>query len=154
ASSTTLPDNSTTAAYFAKYSPTGALVWARGLASSSSNNNGGNGIAVDASGNGYVIGVFTHTASYRTSFGADTSTGLVSAGFDDIFILKIDANGALIWARGVGGGSVDIAADVAVDDAGTVYVTGTYQGTVDFDRTASTLGDTLTSPAGATGTAF
>ncbi len=42
------------------------------------------------------------------------------------------------WAKGIGGSGVDGAQDVAVDAAGNVYLTGYFEGSVDFDPGAGT----------------
>src|SRR5687767_3148744 len=39
----------------------------------------------------------------------------------------------LEWARGMGGGGVDMGHTIAVDNIGNVYATGIFNGTVDFD---------------------
>jgi len=71
--------------FVAKYNPSGDLVWARQA--------GGSGfdvgfcIAVDGSGNSYVTGKFSGSATFGP--GETNETTLVSAGFVDIFIAKI-----------------------------------------------------------------
>jgi hypothetical protein len=42
-------------------------------------------------------------------------------------------SGDFLWAKGIGGISDDWGNDIALDSAGNVYTTGTFQGTVDFD---------------------
>ncbi|MBC7865495.1 MAG: SBBP repeat-containing protein, partial [Bacteroidia bacterium] len=63
---------------------------------------------------------------------------LTSAGFDDIFILKLDANGNFIWAKQMGGAQYDAAYGMTTDVAGNVYCTGYFKGTADFDPGAAT----------------
>ncbi|MGC9362755.1 MAG: SBBP repeat-containing protein, partial [Candidatus Syntrophosphaera sp.] len=70
----------------------------------------GYGIAVDSSGNIYVTGVFTGTAS----FGANTLS-CTSCGFFDIFVCKLDANGNFIWAKKAGGTGQDYGYSIAMD---------------------------------------
>ena len=87
-------------------------------------------MAADAAGNVYTTGYFTDNAD----FDPGTATHeLISNGFFDIFIQKLDPNGDLVWAHGFGGTFFDYATGVDVDAAGNVYVTGVYQETVDFD---------------------
>ncbi len=52
---------------------------------------------------------------------------------DDLFVLRLDASGQLIWARGMGGGLNDEANSLCMDKDGNVYITGSYQDTVDFN---------------------
>ncbi|MFN8636233.1 MAG: SBBP repeat-containing protein [Chloroflexota bacterium] len=49
------------------------------------------------------------------------------------------------FALGIGSGQFDVGGSVEVDSAGNVYVAGSFQGTVDFDRTAVRNDDVLTS---------
>ena len=51
--------------------------------------------------------------------------GQPSAGGLDAFVRKYDPSGNELWTRQFGGGGADVAAGVAVDDAGNVYVAGT-----------------------------
>src|SRR5262245_65706338 len=46
------------------------------------------------------------------------------------------------WAQAVGGAGIDMAADVARDAAGNVYVAGTFRGISDFDPGPGTLNPT------------
>src|SRR6185503_6945324 len=68
------------------------------------------------------------------SFGAQTGVDVLSsAGGRDIFVLKLDATGGLVWAKSVGASGEDRGIGVHVDDAGHLYLVGDFAGTVDFD---------------------
>ncbi len=84
----------------------------------------------DAAGNIYVMGTFWHTADFDTGPGV---LNLTSAGQGDNFIVKYNANGDLLWARQFGNASNDNAISMTLDNSGNLYVTGSYQATVDFD---------------------
>jgi len=58
---------------------------------------------------------------------------LTSAGEADIFISKLDSSGNFVWAKQLGGTSIDIGYSIAVDVSGNVYTTGFFYGTADFD---------------------
>ena len=58
---------------------------------------------------------------------------LISNGYADVFVLKLDVNGNYLWAKSFGGSTNDSGQSVAVDDQGSVYVTGDFGETVDFD---------------------
>ena len=63
---------------------------------------------------------------------------MTSEGESDIFILKLDANGQFLWAKGIGGSSFDYANDIKVDANGDLFITGVFKNTVDFDPGSST----------------
>jgi hypothetical protein len=90
-------------------------------------------IATDASGNAYTTGYFSGTADFDP--GAGTFT-LTASGSNDIFISKLDINGNFVWAKKIGGTSNDIGRSIAIDGAGNINVTGSFQGSVDFDPNA------------------
>ncbi len=79
-----------------------------------------NSIAIDASGNIFVAGTFSSdTIIFDT-------TKLVSAGYDDLFLVKYNSNGNIIWAKRAGGKSGDVVTSVAVDVSGNAYITGHF----------------------------
>ncbi|MDC0685707.1 SBBP repeat-containing protein [Sorangium atrum] len=79
----------------------------------------GYGVAADASGNLYVAGWFTGAVD----FGAGP---LVSAGGEDIFLIKLDPLGNVIWSNRFGTDTDERGGAVAVDAAGDVLLTGSY----------------------------
>ena len=85
----------------------------------------GNCIAVDSQGNQYVTGLFYHSAT----FGSHT---LISSGYEDIFIAKLDSSGNWLWAVRAGGTSDDLGYGIAVDGVGNAYVTGSFYGAATF----------------------
>ena len=59
-----------------------------------------------------------------------------SAGYDDVYIIKLDSANQLQWVRTYDGYGQDYGYEVAVGDADSVYVTGQYEGkwgALDFD---------------------
>ncbi len=90
----------------------------------------GQAIALDASGNTYVTGDFTGTADFDPGIAI---FNLTSAGNSDVFITKLDGVGNLLWAKQIGGANMDIGYSATVDAFGSVYTTGFFSGTVDFD---------------------
>ncbi|MEN9440201.1 MAG: hypothetical protein RLZ33_277, partial [Bacteroidota bacterium] len=87
-------------------------------------------IFVDAAGNSFIVGQFTGTVDFDPGAGVQN---LTSAGGSDVFILKLNSAGNYSFVKRVGGGGEDIAYDVAVDGNGIIYVTGSFEITVDFD---------------------
>ena len=114
--------------FVAKYTSGGALLWVCG--GGSAGDDSANGIAIGPDGNIYVAGGYSGTAT----FGAGTtSASLTSAGGEDAFVLKLSPDGSIMWARGVGGSGADVANSIAIAADGSVYTTGSFQGTADFN---------------------
>ncbi|MEP1906348.1 MAG: SBBP repeat-containing protein, partial [Nitratireductor sp.] len=130
--------------FIAKYDSDGALAWAKNVSGTSGDE--GYSISVDSSGNSYVTGFFQGTADFDPGAG---TTDLTSAGGSDVFIAKYNSDGALVWAKNVGGTSYDQGQSISVDSSGNSYVTGYFQGTADFDPGAGTAN--LTSAGGSDG---
>lgn len=84
----------------------------------------------DAAGNTYSTGYFTDTADFDIS---PSEANLTSNGFYDVYVLKTNSEGGYEWAVNVGGESFDYGVGITTDTDGNVYVTGYYDGTVDFD---------------------
>jgi hypothetical protein len=102
--------------------------WAGSLGSGS--NEEGRSIATDANGNVYTTGSLTGSGDFDPGPGTLT---LTSAGSTDVFITKLDAAGNLVWAIRMGGTGPQSAADLALDNAGNIYITGNFNNTIDMD---------------------
>ena len=119
-------------AFVAKLNATGSgLVYSTYLGGSG--DEGGYGIAVDASGNAYVAGI-TDSTDFPTTAGAFQPT--FGGGSGDAFVTKLAPTGsALAYSTYVGGSALDRARGIAVDALGNAYVTGLTVST-DFPTTA------------------
>jgi len=84
----------------------------------------------DAAGNTYTTGYFAGTVDFDPGAGTANST---SASGDDIFVWNLDSDGNLVATRTVAGASSDLAFGIDIDAGGTVFVTGYFFGTADFD---------------------
>lgn len=90
-------------------------------------------IAVDASGNAYVVGV-TQSTDFPVTPGAFQTA--YAGGLRDAFVTKLNAAGtALVYSTFLGGSDFDNGDDIAVDTAGNAYVVGQTVST-DFPTTA------------------
>ena len=78
------------------------------------------GIVVDSSGNSYVTGGF---GSSTLTFGSHV---LTNAGGFDLFLVKYDANGNVLWAKSIGGTKDERDYSVATDNTGSPCVTGYF----------------------------
>lgn len=120
-----------------KQDKNGNLIWAKQIGGLT--NDIGRSITLDMSGNVYVTGFFEDVVDFDPNTGIHNLTSL---GQNDIFILKLDFNGNLIWVKQMGGNGYGFAGDsgesILVDISGSVYVTGYFEDTVDFDPGPST----------------
>ena len=99
-------------------------------------------VAADDLGNSYAVGTYGPSLT----FGSSTIT---SNGFYDAYLVKYDANGNAIWAKGAGGSGFDNTSSVTTDHAGNIYVTGW------FDSPSITFGSTtLTNVTGTSNDIF
>ncbi|MEO5570138.1 MAG: SBBP repeat-containing protein, partial [Bacteroidia bacterium] len=109
------------------------MVWAReGMGTGVDQ---GNAVTVDAAGNVYTTGYFESTCDFDPGAGI---VNLNSVGNMDVFIMKSDASGNLLWAKSVGGTGDDEGKTIAVDASGNVYIGGSFSGTADLDPGAGT----------------
>lgn len=115
-----------------KLDPSGNHIWSKSIGGTG--NDDGFGISVDAFGNTYTTGYFNLTVDFDPNVGVQNLTGVAN----DIFLVKLDANGNYVWANSFGAGSFDYANDVEVDNSGMVIITGRFAGTIDFDPGAGT----------------
>lgn len=111
--------------------------WAKN-AGSNQNWETGMGVATDSSGN-----------VYATGFAQGTSFTLPGFGFEDVFLAKYDASGALLWVTKCGGSGSDHGQGIAIDNAGYIYITGSFMGSAVFKSASpSTVSQTLTGGGG------
>ncbi len=115
--------------FFGKYDASGNYLFAKTIGSTSSDQ--GFGLTVDASGNIYVTGFFVGTVDFDPGVGVASLTGTGATA--DIFFAKYDAAGNYLLAKSMGSTSVDHGISIAVDASSNIYITGTFDGTVDFD---------------------
>lgn len=98
----------------------------------------------DSEGNVYYVG----KTPYNTYFNYHPFGGTLimsPVGNQDCFIVKISSDGTVLWGETFGGSGDDIGTDIAIDDFENVYITGTFEGTVDFDPGAGV--DNHTAPS-------
>jgi len=55
------------------------------------------------------------------------------------YISKLDANGAFVWAKAIGGQGMNDIKGVTTDANGNIYITGSFSNTADFDPGAGTF---------------
>ncbi len=89
--------------------------WAKSFGSTGFD--GGMAVTTDSGGNIFVAGNFSGTVD----FGNGTPP-ITSAGDRDVFVVKLSSSGDTVWAKGFGGVSLDVAASIALDADGNIYV--------------------------------
>ena len=109
--------------FLAKYNASGLHQWSKRFGDAG--DDVGTGIAVDGSGNVFATGSFNGTVNFGGG-------NWVSAGGNDMFVVKFNAGGGLQWSRGVGGAGNDSGYGVAAEGLGRAVVAGSFQGTVNF----------------------
>lgn len=88
----------------------------------------------DLNGNIYSAGIFSGSADMDPGSG---TFNLNESGSADIFISKIDASGNFVWAKQLSSPGLDESWDITTDDAGDIFITGHFQGSVDFDPSSA-----------------
>lgn len=123
--SITLNNNGGDDLFVVKMDTGGNVLWAKSAGGDYAEE--GYTVATDDAGNVYVSGEFW---SESVTFGSSTITNSGSA---DIFLVKYDASGNVLWAKSPAGTDEDKSNAIAVDLAGNVYITGSYiSNTLDF----------------------
>jgi hypothetical protein len=90
-------------------------------------NDYGKTLAFDNNGNVLLTGSFTGELSLAEAY------TLTSNGVLDVFVIKYDKNGNLVWADSFGGGANDYVSSMAISPKGNIYIDGTYRGSIEKD---------------------
>ncbi|GIV33570.1 MAG: lipoprotein [Chitinophagales bacterium] len=117
--------------YVAKMDENGQHIWSKRFGGAGDDN--GNSIRVNGSGTAIAI-----CGSFQESMtlGSSLLISNASSGYSNAFVALLNGNGDVQWAYAFGGSGFvfDRAMDVAMNQAGTVYVIGNFSGSnVDID---------------------
>lgn len=120
---------------FAQETP--ALEWAKSIGVISSYDIVRN-ITTDAAGNVFMTGGFRNTVDFDP--GVDVAN-LTAVGFDNRgpFIVKLDPDGNFLWAKTFTSTNDCSTGVLTTDATGNLYVSGSFNGTVDFDPGTGTF---------------
>lgn len=90
----------------------------------------GEDVATDSYGNIYHIGWFVGTADFDPGIGQEY---LTSINEQDVYILKLNPQGELIWVKQFVGDGISNARSLVIDPHDNLILTGFFSGSIDFD---------------------
>jgi PKD repeat protein len=115
--------------YMAKYTSAGNLVWANQFREISGNVTANRMIA-DSAGNTFITGVFSGMVDFNPGSG---NFVLTATGFNEGFIVKLDPAGNFLWAKKLTTTNHSQGQSIALGPDQSLYITGYFSGTTDFD---------------------
>ena len=117
--------------FIAKYNPSGKILWVKKVGGIE--NDCGEEISIDGSGNLYLTGSFWGTANFD-------NVSLTSRNGSDTFAAKYDSLGNLIWVKQPSGIGSAVGKGIATDKVGNSVVTGFFERTATFGTITLTSG--------------
>jgi len=109
--------------YVAKIDTEGNWIWVTNAGGIDSDS--GRGIITDDNGNCYLTGYFRDTATFATF-------SIISSGYSDVFIAKMDIDGNWLWVNQAGGDQPDKTWDITIDESSNLFITGSFEGLAIF----------------------
>jgi hypothetical protein len=123
--------------FIRKHNVNGAVLWDKILSG------GGLDVAysltIDNAENIYATGYFENSIDFDPGAGTHT---LTSKGRSDYFVLSLDKSGNFRWANSFGSTGDDWGFAIHYEGSGSLYITGYYENTVDFDPGADSANQT------------
>lgn len=119
--------NVTRGTFLVKLDPSGNFIWGGSIGAPYPY-----GLKTDASNNIYVTGFFTGVTDFDPGPG---TYNLICNGGSDTYILKLDPDRNVIWAKQLAGAGYtnSFGKAITLDASGNIYTSGYIQGTVDMD---------------------
>lgn len=114
--------------FIQKMSPDGDHIWTKTMGGETYDY--AHTIEIDLNGYLYIGGRFRDSVDFDPNIGV---SNLHSNGNDDAFVIKMNTNGDLLWAKSVGGIHAEVITDISIDSNGNIYSVGNFHHTVDFD---------------------
>ena len=115
-----------------KLNSTGDFIWANSFGGRFINT--ATGITTENTGKIFLSGYFGATTDF---FPGNAIYNQTSNGDLDLFLLKMDEAGNVLWADTYGADENDYSTGIYVDDLGGIYCTGMFRSTVDFDNSSA-----------------
>ena len=108
-----------------KCDSSGVPIWQRvisgtGYSGSSAGTEKAEAVAVDSSDNIYVLG--------------KTNSSGLTAGNYDMFVMRYNPSGLLLWQKKIGGTSSESSGAITIDSSDNIYITGSSSSTADSDQ--------------------
>lgn len=119
--------------YILKLDAAGDFLWVKQFEGSG---NEPKALALDTSGNVYITGSLPRLNTIDLDPGPGVLNFSVTAGTAinmDVYVVKLNTSGTLIWAKQMGGISLDQSTNITVDNNGNVYTLGRFRGTADYN---------------------
>ncbi len=119
--------------FISKVDPSGNFMWTKRIGAG--REDGANAIIIDPSGKLNILGYFRDTVDFDPGSG---NYPLIANGWSEaLFILKLDPAGSFLSALKMNAttfnyGSIS-GTTLAIDDAGSLFLAGSFSGSVDFD---------------------
>ncbi len=122
--------------FIAKYDATGNVLWAKSVGAKIWSTVCGTGvnISTDIDGN-----VFLASAFVSSNITLDT-TLLIGNSYYNIFVVKYDSTGNVLWAKSAGGNKEKYIGGITTDNFGNVCIAGTFSESAIFGTTTLTGG--------------
>jgi hypothetical protein len=114
--------------FIVKYGATGDYKWA--IKFGGVGEDAPSSVKTDDAGNIYVCGYFSGQIDFFPGVGTAIRT---SNGLRDGYVAKYDSGGSFLWVNTFGSDSNDEVIDLRLDRNGNVFVTGSFQETIDVD---------------------
>ncbi len=123
--------------FITKMDSSGNLIWAKQFGSWYEYGGSVPRISIDNLGNVFAVGSYTGSADFDPGAGISilTTSGL-PIDIEDNFVLKLDNSGNFIWVKALVpavNSNANRLYSMAIDNLGDIYLTGSFNNTVDFD---------------------
>lgn len=123
----TLPSLDNDNVFIAKLDSSGTCLWVQSYGGTTAGAERSRNMVIDYDGNLVVVGNFFGA----TTFGGTTYNSV--AGNSDMFVLKLDPSGNIIWSKAFLGTGYDMALGLCVDHSNNIIVSGQYSGTLTLE---------------------
>lgn len=126
--------NFTAMGFLLKLDTDGNFAWAKQFTGNNTSTIVATAVTLDASGNVFVGGYFKGPMAVDSEPVVFTSL----SNSNDIFFAKFSGAGVFQWAKQIGSSAAESITGMATDSSGGLYLSGNFNGVVDFDPSAVT----------------